>query len=349
MVFEQSSSLEGLVLEAVRHIAHKTELPAYIFRGLDAELYSRALEFIEAVKRGIWSYSYILEVDEPVREGVGKGLHTLVKGYVLDGIHHIVDSLLLLAERVRAHRGPVLLVVVPAVLPDQHRSSAVQQFEHPALLERRVRIVDLAAGDEGHQLGRVRHRHRGVHVYPVLLVEPRRVFQPLVLDIHCKRPHPVDVGSVLQPAMDVPEGEILRIDGHLSVQGRCGYPLRRMETYLVSLPAIDIETVHQVVVVIRQAVLMERRRDLHVEDIYVILVEVGLDVHIPGELGDRLLLLEAGHPARLYYLLLPGRIAGVIVAGRGFGYHHRQVRLAGDHRRIQIFIYELETLGKEFL
>ena len=87
----------------------------------------------------------------------------------------------------------------------------------------------------------------------------------------------------------------------------------RMETDLVGLAPLDLKTVNQIIVVVGHSGGRKRRRDLHLEYVNVIVVEVGLHIHIPCELGKDRILVNPGDPGGLDDLPVGRRILTVVV------------------------------------
>ena len=100
-----------------------------------------------------------------------------------------------------------------------------------------------------------------------------------------------------------------------------------MEPDQVGLPSVYVEAVYQEIVVenVRSAY---RRRNLYVEQVYEVVVEVGADVHVAGELGECRLVLNSGDAAGVYHLLALGRVFLPVEHGVVLGDHYRQIRLS---------------------
>ena len=65
-----------------------------------------------------------------------------------------------------------------------------------------------------------------------------------------------------------------------------------MESDFPRLPAFNIQTVNQIVIVVYVSGCRQRRRNLHIEGIDEIVVEVGLQVHASRKLGNRIVLIQ---------------------------------------------------------
>ena len=83
------------------------------------------------------------------------------------------------------------------------------------------------------------------------------------------------------------------------------------------------------------------------ENIEIILVEIGFDVESARKLGHCLLLLDAGNPARFDNLFLELRFTGMVVVRLGLSDHHRKIRFPGDQGCVHIIVDEMETLRQE--
>ena len=85
---------------------------------------------------------------------------------------------------------------------------------------------------------------------------------------------------------------ILSIDRHHPF--KCGRrdPFGREEHDPVGISTVNGQTVHQVIVVEHRSVVCKRRRDFNLEDIQIVLVEIGLYVQTSGKLCYRLFLVD---------------------------------------------------------
>ena len=100
-----------------------------------------------------------------------------------------------------------------------------------------------------------------------------------------------------------------------------------MKTYMVGFSSVYVEAVYQEIVVenIRAAY---RRRNLDVEQVDEIVVEISADVHISSKLGKGSLVLYSGNAAGVNYLLCLRRVFLPVEHRVVFGDHYRQIRLS---------------------
>ena len=147
-------------------------------------------------------------------------------------------------------------------------------------------------------------------------------------------PDPVDVRLVRDPDPGRPDGEILRVDVDLPVEGGRGDQRLGMEAQAVGLPAFDHQAVHQVIVIERMAVGGDRGGQVEVEQGQGVLVQIGLEQVLPGKLGQEVVRVHAGDPVGLDDLFVH-RQGSVVVEGRlGFGQQDGIVFGAGDGRGV---------------
>ena len=147
-------------------------------------------------------------------------------------------------------------------------------------------------------------------------------------------PDPVDVRLVRDPHPGRPDGEILRVDVDLPVEGGRGDQRLGMEAQAIGLPAFDHQAVHQVVVVERMAGGGDRGGKVEVEKREGVLVEVGLEQVLAGELGQEVVRVHAGDPVGLDDLFVHRRVVAVVEGRLGFGQQDGVVLGAGDGRGV---------------
>ena len=141
-------------------------------------------------------------------------------------------------------------------------------------------------------------------------------------------PDPVHVGLRGQGGVDRPDGEIFRIDIHLSVQDGGGHERLGVEAEGVGLAAVHLEAVHKVIVVERVPEGACGGGYIQVENRDLTAVEVGFQQIRARELTENVILLEAGDPARLDDFLVHIGVQRVVFPRDRFGNHDGNVGLA---------------------
>ena len=110
-----------------------------------------------------------------------------------------------------------------------------------------------------------------------------------------------------------------------------------METDFVGFAPLHLHAVHQKIVVEGQTRIGERTGEADVEDVDVIGVEIDVAVHPARELGDGEAVLDARHAAGADdFARNGGGAPAVVIVGRGFGDHGRQVGLSGERRGVDV-------------
>ena len=102
-----------------------------------------------------------------------------------------------------------------------------------------------------------------------------------------------------------------------------------MEADGIGLAAVNLQAVHQEIVVKGVANVAGRGRDIQVQNADLTLVEIGFQQVGSGELSQYIVLLDAGNPACLDDFLVNGRGLGVILAGYILRYQHGNVGSSG--------------------
>ena len=149
----RSAALRRLVLEPVGRIAHETHLPAEMLGGADSELQPVTLQIVETVDGRVRSETYVPGVQESVDNHLGQGVDILVEWHVLDGVNHVVDALLLRAQRIRADTLPIVLIVVDDILAGLHLGVDVLLVFPVGGDEIRIGVVYLPVSQECDYLG----------------------------------------------------------------------------------------------------------------------------------------------------------------------------------------------------
>ena len=206
-----------------------------------------------------------------------------------------------------------------------------------------IHIIYLTVAQERHELGRISHRHGKIHVQLVLLVEPERIPDQLVGTVYHHVPDPVHIRPFHHFRMNLPQRESFRVNVHFPVEDRRGHAPAGMEPDFPSLSSVNVEAVHQIIIIVNTSVGRQRRRNLHIEGIDEIVVEIRLQVHAAGKLRNGIVLIETGNPRRLYGFLADIRRNAVVALGPRVRNHHRKKRLAGNHRRVHIVEDEAEV------
>ena len=55
----------------------------------------------------------------------------------------------------------------------------------------------------------------------------------------------------------------------------------------IGVPAVDLQGIDDVVIIVEQTVAAGRRRNLYIENIDILFVEIGLEMYASGELGKQ--------------------------------------------------------------
>ena len=93
--FQRTSALELLVLETIAQIALNPEFLAQLRCGTRPERNPVAFSVIETVQPRIRSESDIFRLQVPRNHSIHDIIYGVVQRNLLDGVHHIVDILLL--------------------------------------------------------------------------------------------------------------------------------------------------------------------------------------------------------------------------------------------------------------
>ena len=152
----------------------------------------------------------------------------------------------------------------------------------------------MPVSDKGIQFGRFSDDKGQVDIQVAAFVEPCRIFPDrsefLVYD---DISHPVDVGLFVERRMDGTDGKILSINIHLSIEGRGCNKTLRPEAYLPGLAAFYLKTVDKEKIIEGGSPVRNRGDDTVVENVDEIVVEIGLEMRVPGKLGNEIVLVHA--------------------------------------------------------
>ncbi len=252
-IFPRQAALKSLVFESIGRISREPHFPAELLGGPDAALKAYALQGVETDHLRIRSVTQLARLPIPVDNHIDGIVDIVIQRHVLDGIHHVVDVLLLLGKLVRPDGIPIRLVLVQGIF--RHLYIAAYQT-HARLLDAikgRLAVLALPRAQERNHLGRILFHDREIGINLIHLPEPDGILDQAGFLVYHQVTHPVHIGSLLQLAMHFPQGEVLAVDGHLPVKGRGGDGLDGMEADLPRLAPVDMKAVDQEIIVVHQA------------------------------------------------------------------------------------------------
>lgn len=335
---DAAAALEHAVACAVGCISGETYAFADGRGRAEARLHAEPFEFVEAGQFVVGADADVFGVPVTDDHGVDQRVDVAVERHVLHRIDHRVDAFLLLAQPVGAHLLPEGFVRTADSLfvADDDVVVHARNFVGNGDPDAHVGVDHLARADERGQFRRVARGDRKFGRNPVAVAEPCTVgddavvvFEPQVFD-------PVYVDALRHARRSRLQGVRGRVDIDFAVEYGRGEPLG-MEADLVGFAPLYLHAVYQKIVVESQTRIGERTGEADVEDVDVIGVEIDVAVHLSRELGDGKAVLDARHAAGADNLARNGGVApAVVIVGRGFGDHGRQVGLSGERRGVDV-------------
>lgn len=336
--FDAAAALEHAVARAVGRISGETYAFADGRGRAESRLHAEPFEFVEAGQFVIGADADVFGVPVTDDHGVDERVDVAVERHVLHRIDHRVDALLLLAQPVGAHLFPEGFVRAADSLfvADDDVVVHARDFVGNGNPDAHVGVDHFARADERGQLRRVARGDRKFGRHPVAVAEPRAVgddavvvFEPQVLD-------PVYIDALRHARRGRLQGVRRRVDIDFAVEYGRGEPLG-MEADFVGFAPLHLHAVHQKIVVEGQTRIGERTGEADVEDVDVIGVEIDVAVHLARELGDGEAVFDARHAAGADDFARNGGVApAVVIVGRSFGDHGRQVGLSGECRGVDV-------------
>ena len=318
---------ELLVPETIGQEARPAELFAEVLGGVDAQARLEAFESIVAYDLHVWAYTYGAYVPVLVDKRIDGIVHRLVKRYVLDLVHHLVDVRFLLGELVRAGLRPIRIVFVVGFREHFHLSVRHGHLFYRAEID--LGVVELPHADHGHHTGRVAKGDGKVGVEFVLGIEPGGIGKSLIVRLQHYITEPVHIASAHHLGLYALEGEFLGVYTHLAVECGGRYAGLGMVTHHIGFASVHLQRIHYEVVVVQQASVLYGRREFHVEAVDEGLVEVGPKVHAAGELAEQVVLwVDSGDAVGEHGFVVLFGIARVPAFHHRFGYHGRKIRYA---------------------
>ena len=309
---------------------------------MDAELGPCAFEIVEADYLVVGAQAYLAKVPVAVDGGINQVVEGVEQRCILNLVHHLINVFFLSAQVIRAHLGPILLVVKIGFSLNLD-GRALDGILEVLAIKGDVGIAQLAGSDYGHSLCRVAEGYREIGIEPVRLEEPAAVRKAAVLIIKDHVAQPVDIAAALHLGVDGHKGILLGVDFHLSFEGRGADAVLRPVVDNIGLSVGDSDRVHDEIVVVEQAARLDRGRKLHVKGVDKRIVEVALQVHTAGKLTEKIGVgVDAGNLVGDYPLVVKRRVATVVTLCYRLGYHHRQVLHTRNRRGVQIVEYEIE-------
>ena len=148
----------------------------------------------------------------------------------------------------------------------------------------------------------------------MLLVEPERISvmgNALILSIQHQVSYPVYINPLRHAGVGLLKTHSLCINHNLSIQ-HCRRLHLWVEAYFVEFSAIYLRAVYDKIVIKHCAVPGERACKGNVEEVYIVVVEIHLGVHLPCKLRPRVVILQSRYAASLKHLPIYLRILAVV-------------------------------------
>lgn len=340
--FDASAALHVLVARTVGHIARKTDAAADCRGSAGSRLHAEPFELVEARHLVVGADADVFRIPVAADDGIDERVDVAVERNLLHRIDHGVDIPLAVAEPVGPHLLPVAFVLAGDLFAAEHHVVVhAQDFVGDRFADAHVRVGDLARADERSHLGGVAHDDREFGRNAVAAAEPAGVVDHPVFVLDAQVLDPVYVDTFGHARRSRLQRIGRRVDVDLAVEHRRGHALG-MEPDFVGLAPLDREAVHQKIVVEGASAVGERAGETHVEQLDEVAVEIDLVLEIARELGDRKTVVDARYAAGADHLAREVRSAAVVVVGRRFGDHRRQIGLTGERRGVDVVENEAE-------
>ena len=196
----------------------------------------------------------------------GNGVQHFVCACILDGLHHGVDVLLPLCERIRTERIPHFFAAGDVLRHDDGRFlTHYRGVRYPSEPWRVV--YEVSVGHGRNDSGFFVQGKGQVHEQLFLLGEPVSVRKARIADIQIDMAYPVHRRFRGERSLHVPDSEVLCIYHHLAVEGRRRDELFGVETEDVGLSAFHIQAVYKIVVVQDMGTFGNGIRNPYLEDV----------------------------------------------------------------------------------